>query len=548
VRDALIVLVAWMISGGFFFSAQLTSGFDRVMGNAGDAQLMVYLNEQWFLVVKGSQPWRDPPFFYPVKGVLGYTDTFFLWQFFFAPFRILGADPFLAYQLTIVVLSLVAFVSFVVLVRWVFRSPLFVSIIGAIVFTFANNLSQHAGFGQLFGIYFVPPLTLLSVWTWRLRRSRPWVGRLLALSVGGAWGLLLFSTYYVAWLSILSAGLVALVMCLTSPRWALAAGRTALRSGWQCLLAGSIGFGLGSIPFFLTYLPVADQLGTRSYGYVMTFAPRMRDLVNVGPGSLLWAPVFQHVWSRHSAASYQELSYAITPLLELTIVIGVVAILWALVGHRARPTPVVRLTLSLCIAAIVLTLLPVDTPLGTGWAVVWHLPGAAAIRAIDRVEVANNFVTAMALVAVATLAYRRVGRRPRSTLLVGVGAVILCLVAIEQLHSSSATQLVRSRQIPLIESVPSNPPGCTSFYVIDSKPNTIPFYALQTRAMMISQRLDLPTLNGYSGDTPPNWYLLFPNSRSYLIFVKQWERAHGLTTGVCQLDLGTMTWQPGVTP
>ena len=48
-------------------------------------------------------------------------------------------------------------------------------------------------------------------------------------------------------------------------------------------------------------------------------------------------------------------------------------------------------------------------------------------------------------------------------------------------------------------------------------------------------------MTGYSGDEPPAWGL-FPKGLSYTIFVRQWEDAHGLTTGVCELDLGTMSW------
>ena len=132
------------------------------VGGVGDARLAVYLDEEWFLVLKGSESWRSPPFFYPVKGMLGYTDTFFNYQIFYAPFRALGADPFLAYQLTTIVMSLVAFCCFVALVRMLIRAPLFIAIVGALVFTFANNIALHAGSAQIFGIYWVPPIALLG--------------------------------------------------------------------------------------------------------------------------------------------------------------------------------------------------------------------------------------------------------------------------------------------------------------------------------------------------------------------------------------------------
>ena len=381
VRDSFFVVGAWLVSGGFFFSSQWTSGFDRIMGNAGDTQLMVYLNEQWFLVLRGAQPWRNPPFFYPVKGLLGYSDTFFLWQFFFAPLRILGAEPYLAFQLTIVILSFLGFISFVVLARWILRAPLFVAIIGAIVFTFANNLAEHVGSAQVFGIYFVPMILLIGVLSWRLRHERLGASVLLAMICGGLWGLLLFSTYYAAWFALLSGGLVALITFLISPRTMSAATLDAIKTGWQCMLAALIGFAVGMVPFFMTYLPIANQLGTRSYVYAMSFAPRFRDLINVGVGNRYWGQLLHHVWSPPSTNSY-VFSFAITPILSLTILTGAVVVVWAVATRRRSMTSTTRFTLALCVTSLLLTILPINTWVGSGWILVWHVPGATAIRAI----------------------------------------------------------------------------------------------------------------------------------------------------------------------
>ena len=94
----------------------------------------------------------------------------------------------------------------------------------------------------------------------------------------------------------------------------------------------------------------------------------------------------------------------------------------------------------------------------------------------------------------------------------------------------------------MLRSVPAVPPGCTSFFVTDSVHPNLLFYKYQTEAMMISQRIGLPTLNGYSGDDPPGWGLSFPNTPTYMEFVRQWAIGNGLTTGICDLDLGKMSW------
>lgn len=540
--ETVAIVGAWLVGALFFFSAQWTSGFDRIMGNTGDTRLQVYLNEQWFLVLRGTQPWRNPPFFYPVKGILGYTDTFFLYEIFFAPFRLLRAEPFLAFQLTIIASSLMGFVCFVILARMLFHAPLILALVGALVFTFANSLWVHPGSAQLFGIYFTPPIALIGLEAWRLRQRRP----LVSILLGGVFGLLcalfLFSTYYVAWLSIFAGVVVFVLSFAFAPRVMTTEVARALQTGWRSLLGGVVGFALGIIPFLLTYVPVLNQLGARTYGNALFYAAKWNDVINVGPGNVLWGRLLHNSWSAPSPASY-EVSFAITPILMLTIVLGTIVILWVVLTRAARFTASLRVTLALCCSVILFVLLPINTQIGSLWVVVWHLPGATAIRAIDRLQVPANLVAAFALVGLGTEGLRH-WQRLRTSLVLRVIAVILLMVIMaEQLNTTSASQMHRSAQIALLASVPPKPAGCTSFFVTDSVRNHLFFYEYETEAMMISQRLGIPTINGYSGDNPPGWNLGYPELPGYLAQVKKWKTTEGLTTGVCEYDLGTRKWQ-----
>jgi hypothetical protein len=537
--------LAWLLGAAWFFREQWTSGFNRVLGNDGDPRLIVYLNEQWFLVLRGSQPWRNPPFFYPTKGLLGYTDTFFLYQLFFAPFRILGAEPFLAFQLTLIALSFMGFVCFVIFTRMAFRAPLLVAVTGGLVFTFANNLFVHVGSPQVFGIFFVPPIVLLGMFAWRRRQTKRVASVVLAVVVGLLSALLLFTTYYVAWFSLFVAALILVLTVLVAPRIMVGEVVSALRTGWRTVLGASCGFLVGLVPFVVTYLPVNRLQGGRSYSSTLLYAPRWSDLINVGTGNLLWTDLLQHLWSSPSAGPY-EVSYAVTPILFLTVVAGGAVLLWRVIRHRTAMTPMLRLTLALCFTSLLLAVLPVNTTDGSAWMLIWHLPGADAIRATDRIQVASDLVTALALVALATEALPH-WRRQKSTPILVLALVLSGLILVEQINNTPESQLRRSAQIALLRSVPAPPPGCQSFYVTDTVTSRLPFYQYQTDAMLISQRVGLPTLNGYSGDDPPGWSLNFVGTPSYAGLVSQWVSAHGLV-GVCDLDLGHMSWSTPVQP
>ena len=536
----MVVIGTWSVGALVFFSAQWTSGFDRIMGNTGDARLAVYLNQEWYLVFKGSQPWLDPPFFYPTKGVLGYTDTFFLWQVVYAPLKALGADPFLATQLTIVALSLLCFVCLFILLRMTFRPSVLVATIGAVVGTFGNPLAQHVGSIQLFGIYLAPGIALVAIvsWRWRARRAKA------SMLLGGLFGLLcalfLFSTYYVAWFSFLSAGLVALFAFVIAPRSALPGIAAAWRSAWRSIVCAIAGFALGLVPFLLTYLPVVEQLGVRSYSGSVIYGPKVADFFNVGAGNVLWGHWIRYVFSFPSVTSGGP-NFAVTPLLLATVVAGGAAGAWAVITHRATMTPTLRATLALCCTAVVLVVLPINTSSGSAWALIWYLPGADAIRAIDRLEVAANMVMVLALVGLSSEALRRWRRLRGLSPLRIVCVALLCVIALEQVNTMPGSMMRRIPQDAELASVPRVPQGCASFFVIDSRQNHLRFYEFQTLAMMISQRVGIPTVNGYSGDVPPNWQLLLPNEAGYKVFVQQWVVRHGLS-GVCELDLGTMSW------
>jgi hypothetical protein len=542
------VLGAWLAGALVFFYAEWSTGFNRVFGNVADGRLTVYLNEEWYLVLKGSEPWRSPPFFYPLKGVLGYSDSFVLYQIFFAPFRALGADPFLAQQLTLIALSLVGFSCFVALARATFRTTLFIAIVGALVFTFANNIALHAGSVQIFGIYFVPPIALLALWSWRRRFDRPSLSALGAAAAGGLYALFLFSTYYAAWLALLGAGIVAVFVVLFNPKEAVRSGGAALRTGWRTLLGGVIGAGVGIIPFAQTYLPIVHQFGTRHYALaIRNYAPAVSQLWSPGHQNFLWDDVFHYPYPAPRSIAVGS-SYALTPLLSLTMVAGVVVIVFAVLTHRARMTRTLRLTLALCCTAIVLSVLPLETSAGSLWIIVWHLPGASAIRAVGRVGLAADLVAAFALVGLATEAMHHWTRLRQSSGLRAVAVVLLCLIVVEQAQGTLSSKLWRNEQLAILALVRPAPANCRSFYVIAPAPTKMLAGAVQTEAMLISQQLGLPTINGYSGETPPTWKFPNPYKTPYFPMIRTWVQTNHLRD-VCALNIVTMRWDahPGTT-
>jgi hypothetical protein len=84
--------------------------------------------------------------------------------------------------------------------------------------------------------------------------------------------------------------------------------------------------------------------------------------------------------------------------------------------------------------------------------------------------------------------------------------------------------------------------GCSSFYLAPTNPiYTGDFvYIYQVDAMVISEFLGLPTLNGYSGQFPPAWRIWKLDQSDYESNVANWIIGAGLSrSSVCRFAYGS---------
>lgn len=539
--------IVWLFGAMVFFRAQWRSGFNTLPGNDGDTRLIIYLEEHWYLAFRGRAAWLDPAFFYPTKGLLGYSESTLLYQIFFVPLRVLGVDEFHSFEFTLILMSLMGFVAFVAFAHRTWHPPLPVTLVAAFTFTFANNLWTHAGSPQMFGIYFVPIVLLLGHQAWRDRDRRRLRSVACASSAGLLAALALFTSYYATWLSMLAAG-VFVVACAVFLPATLAAVAARLLRARLTVVGAAVGFGVGILPFLATYLPVLHSLGGRKYGDAMYYATTWTDLTNVSLGNVAWGRLLGHTWLQARQSGY-EVDYAVTPVLLAAAVVGSL-----MVGWRNRHAPQAadtvpdeipvsrqRLGVAIALTLVVLALLPIQSHGGSAWVVVWHIPGGQAIRAIDRLQVATGLGASLALAWAGAGLFRRWPDRPAARSLRLAVTAVLAVAAFEQVDTAPVSFVNAGAQVRLLHSVTPPPPTCRAFYVTAAV-QPLPFYEYQIDAMLISQQIGLPTINGYSGDTPPGWGLLLTGDPGYRAQVAQWSTTHGLTASLCALELTTMTW------
>lgn len=537
-RDWWVAAVTWAAGATVFNWRPLTSGFDKIVGNQGDARLVVALHEHWLQVLAGRAGWRDPGFFYPARGVLGYSDTFLLNMAVYGPLRALGLDQWAALQVSLILLSLIGFAATFSLMRRMTGAGRLTASALAAVFVFGNNMAVSADHPQLASVNWLPVVMLL------LWQSDQATGRLtkaaMSASAGALFGLVLYSAYYVGWLAVLALTVFVIVLIVVR---ALSGSlsellQSARRQGRSAVVFAA-GLLVGLVPAVLTYVPVLDDSERRPYLEVMTFAPRPLDVLNVGGGNHLWGSTMNRLMGSESARLRNgEISLSPTPMLLLTVIIVGVAV----ARRRRRSGGLAEDALVAgAITVPVLMLLPVNWDDWSLWVVPWNVvPGAVGIRAAGRLQLITGLVACLVVAGglhrLFDLRRSDPPWRPRPALIVPV--LLLALLA-EQHNVRDNARLDRSAERRAAASVPDPPAACRWFFMAPERGR--PPYVIGTDAALLAVRTGLPTINGYSG-TLPRGYAIDPSSPGYFRQVQAWARERGISTGACIYDRVEREW------
>lgn len=558
----MLLVLVWAAGALTFFRRPIFSGFRFITGDNGDTRLIIYLHEHWLQVLRGLSSWRDPSFFFPTSDTLGYSDTFILNELFYAPLRLAGLDIYLAYQGTLILLSLVGFLGSYFLLRRVLPQRQLCAVL-ALTFAFSNMLYVQAGHTQLYSVYWLPTVVLLVLRARTERRK----DLLPAFLAGLLLGLLFLSTFYVSWFFVLSALLWRIL------RWALAPGRTAWRTGIRLFLADhrrrvavfTLGAAIGGIPFLIVYLPNLGA-GGRSLAVALGYASEPRDIVNTGARNYFWGPLTRSVFGSSPRITNGELGFGLTPVLLVALIAATAYLLqrshFLRRSNRSVDDPAGAAPMATAITCWVMILLPMKFFGASLWAVVWLVvPGARAIRAIDRIGVIAGLLAPLVVAFVIADVLRRADQRRgdirqratgrpgvRRGLVVGSAAIVL-LVALEQFNIGKNAGIDRSAELGAVAAVPLPSPACRAFYLTIAEDHPPLAFVSSIDAMLISQAITsrggraVPTINGFSGQFPPGYgSVADPGSSTYDADVRAWIASHGLSAGMCSYDPVARRW------
>ncbi|HEX5997918.1 MAG TPA: hypothetical protein VFZ16_00755 [Hyphomicrobiaceae bacterium] len=491
-NSAFLALTLFLV-GFIGYSLRATDYLHAIPGDIGDARFNGVILEHLYLWTIGLQPhlW-SPDFFYPSPGTLTFSDNHFGTAIFYVPFRALGLSREVSFDLWFL-LGFVANFSacFFVLQRLGFGRASAAA--GAFVFTFALPMLAKDVHAQLLYRFAVPLAILALIETWREKR-------LVLIWKVAAWlTVQFFCTIYmgVFLLYLLGATLIALLV-LGERSTVSELLRSLAKERRQHLLWASLATAasLAALAWLLApYLHYARFYGfRRPAAEIRTMLPRI--------GSYLLADrspytSFLGAWIGGIPIRHEHQMFIGVGGLALTIA-GVIAVIRrAVSADKLLLGFVAMLSLAILFAAT-LTIGKL-----TLYKLVMHVPGLSAVRGVSRIILVMLFpIALLSAIGVGSILSRVAWKR--AGLAWPAALAITAMLGFEPVTFSGVSvsfTTLQNRQENVRKALPS-PLSDTAILWVRGNDNGLD-YATSLDAMIFAQDNHIPTLNGYSGNSPP---------------------------------------------
>lgn len=495
----------------------LASGLRRVPGDPGDVRFVHYCIEHTWAWLTGHPLHRrfwDLPFFFPAPDTGAYSDVLLGVAPPYWLFRALGAGPEGAYAGWLLASTALNAAAGTWLLRGTLGVRWLAAATGGVLVAAGAPRIHLLNHPQLICTYWLLAAVGLLVVALRAPGTRR--ARAAWLLAGCAAAAEAWSSYYLWWFLAFALGIalaVGLLLKATRPRVL-----EVLRRDWAAI-AVAAGLSLLLVaPLLRAWWSVAHAVGLRDARDV--FLARGQSWVNIGPDSWWYGALVRSLTGLRYQTNEQQ--YGVGLLTLAAVALG----FWR-ARHRGG-------VVVLGLTAVVLVLLATQVGhwrAASPWSVVYALvPGAGGIRAVPRV----GLVILVAWAAGLALA---VDALARSRPLLAAALAVLCLLEQGVAYVHFLPALDRERIDRIAREVPA---GCTAF-VYTPPPDGWPPWHAQIDALWVADSARVPTLNGYSGNSPPGWgledcFVRGPADRARLdAAVAAWVQRWGLTGPVCPI-------------
>jgi len=473
----------------FGFVLQSIDWFRSTPGEFGDTRLNSYFLEHGWLWLKGSLTniW-SPPFFYPFKNLLGFSDNFFGSFIFYSFFRALEFPRAVAFDLWYVVGNILNFLS----AYWVLKKFNFSRITSAFAaFVFSGALPNLIADNSAQMIYrFTVPLAWLYFYRGMTEGRLLFFG-LCALCIAEQFLCSIYLGVFLAYLLLCT--MLAIIFTGSSHINFLCKRSNRLIDFFSFLM---IALSIAIIGFLLyKYYLISHQYDLkRSIEDVAAMLPKLSSYF-LSDRSFISAS-----WSQNLGWFNQRQEH------QLFIGAGVM-FLFVFGGWQcyfsSLPLSCLRLGRIALISCALVILLTIQIEGYSLYKLALFLPGVDAIRAVGRIILVILFPMAIVIAIGIESIYKKINILAPPTQVI-IFSLLLIFISLEPLLANRVRTPLGIWQDRLTRLQNLMPQIVHKDAVLFLARNGLepPLFG-ELDAMLLAQDLDLSTINGYSGSSPP---------------------------------------------
>jgi len=473
--------------------------FSYFPGEHGDTRFNMYILEHGFRFITGQiESFWDASFFYPAQHVIAYSDNLIGNLPLYVPLRLLGLSMERSFQLWFVICMTLNYVS----AYWVLRKFGLISYsaaIGAFIFAFSLALGFQLHHSQLLPRYFVP-LLFYYLWHYSNTFSKKFFFMALAW-----WTIGLYSSPYLAFLSIVPAAVFFLTALFSlRHQHLLLASLRRHRLYYLSVIALVVFLALVLLIPYVRF----GLHGGWTYDGIADSIPHVTSYLVSVPNSfygILTQPI------RDSFPNWQLHVLFMGLVTSSLLMIGIAYFAYRKIKKIRNPNYI----LFNCVVFSQLITFLFFTRFGdfSMYRILHLLPGFSSIRDVARIINIELFTIGFIVASVVqflihTPTASQISKRSYSTIGLVIASIAgLVLVVEHYIPYQYSIRLPMTECRQRIETLQAK----VKPQIVKGKANVMAFlpenpsdagYALQIDAMLVAQRLNIKTVNGYSAYPP----------------------------------------------
>jgi hypothetical protein len=492
-----------LILGLLLFTFKIIGfNFSFFPGDLGDSRLNLYFLEHAYKFFTGNiHAYWDAPFMYPEKNVIAYSDNLLGSAPIYSIFRLMGFDIYKSFQLWFVSVSALNYISAFFFLKYIFKSN-YSAVLGAFVFAFSLALQSQLTHAQTFPRFAIPIALLMAVKF--SEELKPKYFFCLLLSI-------VYQIYCGIYLGFMLAVPVGIYVLLTIiKKWSVEK-KLFLSYKWllHIGLYGLLNFVI-LLPLLLPYTERKITPTIYQYKQIVSTIPTLRSHLFSQHGSLIWNFLSKTGLRYEAWWDHQIFAGGIA---TLCLIIGIFLLFSHAIKSKFRLTSF-SVPLTLIFTGLITFFLYIRFRGISAYLTLYFLPGFCSMRCITRIINIELIFFAISTAFVFSNIFKKTSKYG---LIIFVAALLL-VISDNYYHTEESyrtkVSVAKERIANIEKALTEIPTGSIVSYEPLSPKLPVLFY--QIDAMLISQKYQLKTLNGYSGTGPENYgrYWTEPNEQS----------------------------------